>query len=63
MAQVRLVELLTGEGKTLVATLPLTLYSLFKKGAHIVTVNDYFDTLSSRSFISKILPSSLCTCF
>ena len=41
MAQGRLVELLTGEGKTLVATLPLTLYSLFKKGAHIVTVNDY----------------------
>ncbi len=37
----RLIELGTGEGKTLVATLPMVLYALLKKGAHMVTVNDY----------------------
>ena len=31
----------TGEGKTLVSTLPSYLNSLTKKGVHIVTVNDY----------------------
>ena len=34
-------EMKTGEGKTLVATLPLTLQALAGKGAHLVTVNDY----------------------
>ncbi len=34
-------EMKTGEGKTLVATLPLYLNSLSGKGAHLVTVNDY----------------------
>jgi preprotein translocase subunit SecA len=34
-------EMKTGEGKTLVATLPVTLNALTGKGAHIVTVNDY----------------------
>lgn len=34
-------EMKTGEGKTLVATLPLTLQALTGKGAHLVTVNDY----------------------
>jgi preprotein translocase subunit SecA len=34
-------EMKTGEGKTLVATLPLYLNSLSGKGAHFVTVNDY----------------------
>ncbi len=34
-------EMKTGEGKTLVATLPAFLNSLTKKGVHIVTVNDY----------------------
>lgn len=34
-------EMKTGEGKTLVATLPLYLNALSKKGAHFVTVNDY----------------------
>jgi len=34
-------EMKTGEGKTLVATLPLYLNSLEGKGAHLVTVNDY----------------------
>ena len=31
----------TGEGKTLVATLPAYLNSLCGKGVHVVTVNDY----------------------
>jgi preprotein translocase subunit SecA len=34
-------EMRTGEGKTLVATLPLYLNALEGKGAHLVTVNDY----------------------
>lgn len=34
-------EMRTGEGKTLVATLPATLNALMGKGVHIVTVNDY----------------------
>ena len=34
-------EMATGEGKTLVATMPLYLNSLAKRGAHLVTVNDY----------------------
>ena len=34
-------EMKTGEGKTLVATLPLYLNALTAKGAHLITVNDY----------------------
>ena len=34
-------EMKTGEGKTLVATMPVTLNALYKKGVHMVTVNDY----------------------
>jgi preprotein translocase subunit SecA len=34
-------EMATGEGKTLVATMPLYLNALVGKGAHLVTVNDY----------------------
>ncbi|MBI2321652.1 MAG: preprotein translocase subunit SecA, partial [Chloroflexi bacterium] len=34
-------EMKTGEGKTLVATLPLYLNALLGRGAHLVTVNDY----------------------
>jgi preprotein translocase subunit SecA len=36
-----IVEMQTGEGKTLVATLPLALYALAGRGAHLATVNDY----------------------
>lgn len=39
--QGRIAEMKTGEGKTLVATLPLYLNALEGKGAHLVTVNDY----------------------
>ena len=34
-------EMKTGEGKTLVATLPAYLNALYEKGVHVVTVNDY----------------------
>jgi preprotein translocase subunit SecA len=37
----RIAEMATGEGKTLVATMPLYLNALEGKGAHLVTVNDY----------------------
>lgn len=37
----RIAEMKTGEGKTLVATLPLYLNALEGKGVHLVTVNDY----------------------
>ncbi|MBI5399332.1 preprotein translocase subunit SecA [Candidatus Saganbacteria bacterium] len=39
--QGRIAEMKTGEGKTLVATLPLYLNALSAKGCHVVTVNDY----------------------
>jgi preprotein translocase subunit SecA len=39
--QGRIAEMKTGEGKTLTATFPLYLNALTKKGAHLVTVNDY----------------------
>lgn len=46
-------EMRTGEGKTLVATLPIYLAALSGKGAHVVTVNDY---LASRDaeWMSKL---------
>ena len=37
----KIAEMATGEGKTLVATLPLFLNALLGRGAHLVTVNDY----------------------
>src|ERR1700722_20311402 len=37
----KIAEMKTGEGKTLVATLPLYLNALTGRGAHLVTVNDY----------------------
>ncbi|MBP8177308.1 MAG: preprotein translocase subunit SecA, partial [Xanthomonadales bacterium] len=39
--QGKIAEMRTGEGKTLVATLPVYLNALAGKGAHVVTVNDY----------------------
>ena len=45
----KIAEMKTGEGKTLVATLPACLNALTEKGVHIVTVNDY---LASRDQVS-----------
>ena len=39
--QGKIAEMATGEGKTLVATLPVFLNALTKRGVHLVTVNDY----------------------
>src|SRR5689334_10217352 len=40
-------EMKTGEGKTLVATLPVYLNALAGKGVHVVTVNDYLAQLAA----------------
>jgi preprotein translocase subunit SecA len=48
----RISEMKTGEGKTLVATLAVTLNAMEKKGVHVVTVNDY---LASRD-ASQLAP-------
>jgi preprotein translocase subunit SecA len=45
----KIAEMKTGEGKTLVATLPAALNAVTKKGVHIVTVNDY---LANRDQVS-----------
>jgi preprotein translocase subunit SecA len=39
--QGKIAEMRTGEGKTLMATLPVYLNALAGKGVHVVTVNDY----------------------
>ncbi len=43
----KIAEMATGEGKTLVATLPVFLRSLSKRGVHVVTVNDYLSKRDS----------------
>ena len=43
----RIAEMKTGEGKTLVATLPVYLNALTGRGVHVVTVNDYLATRDS----------------
>lgn len=45
--QGKISEMATGEGKTLVATLPIYLNALTAKGVHIITVNDYLATRDS----------------
>ena len=45
--QGKIAEMKTGEGKTLVATLPLYLNALTGKGVHLVTVNDYLAQLGA----------------
>ncbi len=45
--QGRIAEMATGEGKTLVATLPVFLNALAGKGVHMVTVNDYLSKRDS----------------
>ncbi|KKP71926.1 MAG: Protein translocase subunit SecA [Candidatus Nomurabacteria bacterium GW2011_GWB1_35_20] len=43
----KIAEMKTGEGKTLVATLPLYLNALVGEGAHLITVNDYLARLGA----------------
>ena len=49
----KIAEMKTGEGKTLVSTLPAYLNSLTGKGVHIVTVNDYL-ALRDSSWMGKV---------
>jgi len=49
-------EMATGEGKTLVATMPLYLNALAGKGAHLVTVNDYL-ALRDAQWMGKVYES------
>jgi preprotein translocase subunit SecA len=44
----KIAEMKTGEGKTLVATLPLYLNALTGRGVHLVTVNDYLARRDAR---------------
>lgn len=46
--QGKIAEMKTGEGKTLMATLPLYLNALLERGAHLVTVNDYLAKRDAR---------------
>ena len=50
----RIAEMKTGEGKTLVATLPVYLNALTGKGVHVVTVNDYLASRDS-AWMGQIL--------
>ena len=47
LPQGKIAEMATGEGKTLVATLPVFLNALAGKGVHVVTVNDYLSKRDS----------------
>ncbi|RQD71036.1 MAG: preprotein translocase subunit SecA [Tindallia sp. MSAO_Bac2] len=51
--QGRIAEMKTGEGKTLVATLPVYLNALSGKGVHVVTVNDYL-AKRDREWMGKV---------
>ena len=51
--QGKIAEMKTGEGKTLVSTLPVYLNSLLENGVHVVTVNDYLAKRDS-SWMGKI---------
>ena len=54
--QGRIAEMKTGEGKTLVATLPAYLNALEGKGTHVVTVNDYLAS-RDRDWMGKVMNS------
>jgi len=51
--QGKITEMATGEGKTLVATMPIYLNALEGKGAHLVTVNDYL-ALRDSQWMGKV---------
>jgi preprotein translocase subunit SecA len=53
LAEGRVAEMKTGEGKTLAAALPAFLYALSAKGVHVVTVNDYLADRDAR-WVGKI---------
>jgi len=47
----KIAEMKTGEGKTLVATLPASLNALTKRGVHIITVNDYLAKRDAKAMV------------
>ena len=53
--QGRIAEMKTGEGKTLVSTLPAYLNALEGKGVHIVTVNDYLANRDAERMVKFIV--------
>ena len=55
--QGKIAEMKTGEGKTLVATLPVYLNALSGRGVHVITVNDYLAKRDSE-WMGKLYPSS-----
>ena len=61
----KIAEMKTGEGKTLVSTLPISFMSLFDQSVHVVTVNDYlsrscllYTSPSPRDVVPSRMPSS-----
>ena len=56
--QGKIAEMKTGEGKTLVATLPVYLNALSGRGVHVITVNDYLAKRDSGSGTASSTPSS-----
>ncbi len=52
--QGRIAEMKTGEGKTLVATLPAYLNALSGRGVHVVTVNDYLAKYADAEWMGKV---------
>jgi preprotein translocase subunit SecA len=51
-------EMKTGEGKTLVATLPVYLNALAGRGVHVVTVNDYLARATPSGWASSMASSA-----
>ena len=53
-------EMQTGEGKNTLATLPVYMNALAKKGAHVVTVNDYLAKRDLEWMNSLSIPWAIC---
>ena len=57
--QGRIAEMKTGEGKTVVAALPVYLEALKGKGVHVVTVNDYLAKRDTEWMVPVLSPRKL----
>lgn len=55
-------EMKTGEGKTLVATLPTYLNALTGRGVHVITVNDYLADRDSHWYLCHLCQIPWCCC-
>jgi preprotein translocase subunit SecA len=54
----KIAEMRTGEGKTLIATLPVYLNASSGKGVHVVTVNDYLASATPSGWASSTTSSA-----